>query len=297
MSVENKQIKFSYGTKDNLALYETASLGEVVFITNGMVEGDRKVLEVAVCTAEKNGTNPPVFEYVTDEVLLQAFVALNNKIFIETRNEVDILKTDAELDMDGNKITGLADGEEATDAATVGQLGGLETRIELLEDIDLTSYVAKAGDTMSGALNMGGNKITGLSNGEALTDAATVGQVTTLISNLGTVMKFLGGVTEIPTSKDIYLVVDGKVSTEKTTAVAGDVVVIVEEPEESETPTEPETVELTEEEAPAITDIGKEFIFDGSNWLEIGHEGVGATLEALTTQLNSGAYMPKWNTF
>lgn len=296
MSVENKQIKFSYGTKTNLAQYETASLGEVVFITNGVVEGDRKVLEVAVCTAEKTETTDPVFEYITDEVLLQAFVALNDKIFIETKslsdgNEVHILKTDAELDMDGNKITGLADGEEATDAATVGQLGGLETRIEVLEDIDLTSYVAKAGDTMSGELKMGGNKITGLDDGVALTDAATVGQVTTLISNLGTVMKFLGGVVEIPTSEEIYLVVDGELSTDETTAVAGDVVVIVERPET------PETAELTEEEVPTITEIGKEFIFDGSNWLEIGHEGVGATLEALTTQLNSGAYMPKWNTF
>lgn len=42
-----------------------------------------------------------------------------------------------------------------------------------------TTRVAKAGDTMSGALAMGANKITGLANGTASTDAAAFGQIPT----------------------------------------------------------------------------------------------------------------------
>lgn len=42
----------------------------------------------------------------------------------------------------------------------------------------------KAGGTMSGAIAMGNNKITGLANGTANTDAATVGQLPTKVSDL-----------------------------------------------------------------------------------------------------------------
>ncbi len=48
----------------------------------------------------------------------------------------------------------------------------------------LGSYLPLAGGTMTGAIAMGGSKITGLANGTASTDAANYGQVTSAVSGL-----------------------------------------------------------------------------------------------------------------
>ena len=53
--------------------------------------------------------------------------------------------------------------------------------------------VAKAGDTMSGALAMGSNKITGLANGSASSDAAAFGQIPTTLPPSGSAGGDLSG--------------------------------------------------------------------------------------------------------
>lgn len=73
--------------------------------------------------------------------------------------------------------------------------------------------LATTGGTMSGAIAMGGFKITGLATGTADTDAANTKQVDDAIANLGEVLDFKGAVqdvTDLPSSGnrggDVYLV-------------------------------------------------------------------------------------------
>jgi hypothetical protein len=70
------------------------------------------------------------------------------------------------LAMGANKITGLANGTGATDAAAFGQIPTVAG-----------VYLPLAGGTMSGAIAMGTNKITGIGNGSAAQDAVAFGQV------------------------------------------------------------------------------------------------------------------------
>lgn len=58
----------------------------------------------------------------------------------------------------------------------------------------LSDYVAKSGSTMSGALNMGSNKITNLSNGTDNSDAINKKQLDDAIAGLGTVFNLKGSV-------------------------------------------------------------------------------------------------------
>jgi hypothetical protein len=84
------------------------------------------------------------------------------------------------LAMGGFKVTGLATPTISTDAATMGYVDGRETAItsayQAADAALVTSIAAKlplAGGTMSGAIAMGGFKITGLGTPTAGTDAAT----------------------------------------------------------------------------------------------------------------------------
>lgn len=52
------------------------------------------------------------------------------------------------------------------------------------QDAEIAKKLNKSGDTMSGVLNMGNNKITALSNGTANTDAVNYGQLSTTNTNL-----------------------------------------------------------------------------------------------------------------
>lgn len=74
-----------------------------------------------------------------------------------------------------------------------------------LSDIStaLTGSVASDGQTpITGNLQMGGNKITGMANGTALTDAATVGQAVPS----GAILMWSGSIVSIPTG---WLICDG----------------------------------------------------------------------------------------
>ena len=69
-------------------------------------------------------------------------------------------------------------------------VAGLTTRMTAVEtkntqqDTEIAKKLNKSGDTMSGVLNMGNNKITALSNGTASTDAVNYGQLSTTNANL-----------------------------------------------------------------------------------------------------------------
>jgi hypothetical protein len=117
----------------------------------------------------------------------------------------------AAVAMNGEKITGLANGTASTDAAAYGQLAAYAplaspaltgtptapTQAALTNNTDIatTAYadaavavettraeaaealaLPLAGGTMSGAIAMGSNKITGLTNGSGAQDAAAYGQ-------------------------------------------------------------------------------------------------------------------------
>ena len=75
------------------------------------------------------------------------------------------------IKMGSNKITGVANGTVATDAAAFGQISSA-----------VASYLPLAGGTMSGAIAMGASKITGIANGTAATDVAAFGQIATALS-------------------------------------------------------------------------------------------------------------------
>lgn len=69
-------------------------------------------------------------------------------------------------------------------------VAGLTTRMSAVEtkntqqDTEIAKKLNKSGDTMSGVLNMGNNKITALSNGTASTDAVNYGQLSSTNTNL-----------------------------------------------------------------------------------------------------------------
>jgi hypothetical protein len=99
--------------------------------------------------------------------------------------------------MSSNKITGLANGTVATDAAAFGQIPSVPVASSTLPLMDGTaaigvgttwaradhvhpsdtSRLALSGGTMSGVIAMGANKITGIANGSAAQDAAAFGQI------------------------------------------------------------------------------------------------------------------------
>lgn len=78
--------------------------------------------------------------------------------------------------MGGSKITGLAAGTATGDAARYDELNALSGTVTSVQTT-ANNALPKAGGTMSGAIAMGGNKITGLADGVAASDAATIGQL------------------------------------------------------------------------------------------------------------------------
>lgn len=89
---------------------------------------------------------------------------LNNNIVWRTGSVAGETLMTRDLDMDGNAILNL--GVNLEDDGSVLTLGVADAL-----------YVNVDGDTMTGALAMGSNKITGLANGSADGDAATYGQL------------------------------------------------------------------------------------------------------------------------
>lgn len=81
----------------------------------------------------------------------------------------------------------------------------------------LADYLLLAGGTMTGAIAMGGNKITGLANGTATQDAVNLGQLNSAIGGLGAVFVIKGSVdyySDLPTSGntvgDVYYVINSE---------------------------------------------------------------------------------------
>jgi hypothetical protein len=138
--------------------------------------------------------------------------AANPTIETGTLDEIATLHPPvAAVAMNGQKITGLANGSGAQDAVAFGQLASYAplaspaltgtptapTKAALTNNTDIatTAYtdaavavetsraetaealaLPKTGGTMSGVIAMGANKITGVANGSASTDAAAFGQ-------------------------------------------------------------------------------------------------------------------------
>lgn len=100
-----------------------------------------------------------------------------------------------ELDMTNTKIRNLANATDSADAVNKGQLDFA------ISSIDLSSRVAKSGDTMSGALAMGSNKITGLANGVDSGDAVNKGQLDAAISGIDLGSKIEDSITDGVTDK------------------------------------------------------------------------------------------------
>jgi hypothetical protein len=90
-----------------------------------------------------------------------------------------------------NNATAISDEEARALAAELALQTSLNTEISNRETADTTlqsnidTKVAKSGDTMSGVLNMGSNKITGLANGTEASDAVTKAQLDAVSGELG----------------------------------------------------------------------------------------------------------------
>jgi hypothetical protein len=123
----------------------------------------------------------------------------------------------ADFAMGGYKITGLGTPSSNTDASTKAYvdtsisnlIGGAPSTLDTLDEIaaalaDTANFsdtvVLKTGSTMSGALAMGSNKITGLGTPTASTDAATKGYIDTSViapGNLTGPITSVGAATSI----------------------------------------------------------------------------------------------------
>jgi predicted nucleic acid-binding Zn-ribbon protein len=104
------------------------------------------------------------------------------------------------------KIENLADGTVSTDAANFGQLSAVQTFLisEIAKKLD------KAGDTMSGALNMGGNLVRNISDGVLAKDAINLSQLQSSVTQLQN-----ADTANLQTAKDYT---DAQVLIEKTRA-------------------------------------------------------------------------------
>lgn len=107
-------------------------------------------------------------------------------------------------------INGKADTSSLADVATSGDYADL---INTPAPIDISGKVNKSGDTMSGALAMGANKITGLAAGTAATDAVNKTQMETAIAAAGG-SSVWGGITGVLSNQtDLQSALDGKEDT------------------------------------------------------------------------------------
>ncbi len=108
-----------------------------------------------------------------DTSIVMSGTGSNPKVATAT---LDVIATNhppaANWSNNSKKITSIANGSSAQDAAAFGQLPTLSS----LGGLPL------AGGTMSGPIAMGASKITGLANGSASSDAAAFGQLPTLAS-------------------------------------------------------------------------------------------------------------------
>lgn len=122
---------------------------------------------------------------VTVEGALQEIVGTLNTLITNVGNTADLIRRTGTVDfiadqsMGGFKITDLADGTDPTDAVTVQQLDAYTAALNALQ-----SYFLRldGSTTMAGALNMGANKVVGVTDGTDPQDAVTVTQLGTKLS-------------------------------------------------------------------------------------------------------------------
>ena len=119
--------------------------------------GDNKITGLPKCTAAGDAVD---YSY------------LNYRIHLVDNKNLDVdgtNKMEANLNMDGNKVIGLSDPVEDTDAVNknyvddAGVVGPTGPAGPEGPPADVSGLVGKRGDTMTGDLNMDGNKITGIS--------------------------------------------------------------------------------------------------------------------------------------
>jgi hypothetical protein len=136
-------------------------------MTGALVMGTNKITSLASGTVS------------TDAINLGQLTAVQSALDLAKVNRAGDTMTGA-LAMSSSKITGLGNGTSSNDAINLGQLVASEGTINAA----IALKVNKAGDTMTGVLNMSSNKVTNLSSGTVASDAINFGQLSSLESAL-----------------------------------------------------------------------------------------------------------------
>jgi hypothetical protein len=112
------------------------------------------------------------------------------------------------MSRNGSGIYNLPTGNPVVTGTTITSNWGNTTMSDIATA--LTGSVAADGQTpITGNLQMGGNKLTGLGNGTASTDSATYGQLTAFVPS-GVILMWSGSIASIPSG---WLLCDGTNST------------------------------------------------------------------------------------
>jgi len=106
--------------------------------------------------------------------------------------QLALLDSSGHLPMGGKKVTGLANGSSAQDAATKGQVDAASSAASAAQST-ANAALPKSGGAMTGQINMGSDKIVGLLPGTSSTDAATKGQVDAASSVANAALPKAGG--------------------------------------------------------------------------------------------------------
>ena len=243
--MQDSFVKLVYGLRSELEgrTKEKVKVGEILFLEPGDASG-RGTLDLALCVG-KDASGKPIYKYISN----QEIEAICEKAILNDGT----VAMEAALNLGNNKIINLAAGTANTDAVNVKQLN------DAIDGVsgNFGDYLKLDGtNAMEAALDFGSHKGVNLVAGTADTDAVNVKQmadaISGAISNLGTVMEFLGATTTTPTTAAVTI--DGKA----VTATKGDVVVVT-----------------------AGDDAGKEFLFDGSKWIKIGNENLAGAIADL----------------
>lgn len=158
------------------------------YVTEGMSMGDAiKALDEAVKNAVAGGgeVNQEAWSYIkvgSDTISASA-------------------KKDTFTVAAGSNISVSADTTNKT--VTIGATIPSEYITESELTTELGEYVAKAGSTMSGALNMGSNKITNVANGTNNNDAVNKSQLDAAIAGIGAVSFATGSISTSQTSATV----------------------------------------------------------------------------------------------
>jgi hypothetical protein len=130
----------------------------------------------------------------------------------------------AAVPMNAKKITGLANGSAATDAAAYGQVSGKVDSVAATDASIVVAGTATAPTIATATLDviatlhppaaavpMNAKKITGLANGSAATDAAAYGQLTALVTGVSSVFGRTGAVVLLATDVEALFTATGQI--------------------------------------------------------------------------------------